>query len=154
MNWLYILTQNQKVTLPWPLTNYLQSRLLLVKDWLYLIYNVFTIQPMFYSFLKTREALEVFEDWMLTRDRVLPTKFTYRIIISVCGRAGYLDKAFELFKQVMCFPHVAFSISVASVLVRPLAILPFLIFFSNHSLSFFAKQKNCLLFAFFFFTNK
>ena len=45
-------------------------------------------------------AIEVFDKWMIERDRVKPTHYEYGILITLLGRAGYLHKAFNLFYQV------------------------------------------------------
>ncbi|KAK7111976.1 hypothetical protein V1264_011509 [Littorina saxatilis] len=47
-----------------------------------------------------REAIKVFDDWMLTQDRVLPNAYVFTCLITVLGRAGYTKKAFSLFNQM------------------------------------------------------
>lgn len=43
-----------------------------------------------------KEAIEVFDKWMIERDRVKPTHFEYGVLITLLGKAGYTDKAFNL----------------------------------------------------------
>ncbi|KAL3881680.1 hypothetical protein ACJMK2_028085 [Sinanodonta woodiana] len=49
---------------------------------------------------KIREALRVFEVWMLEEDRVMPTEYVFRIVIGMLGRVGYTKKAFTLFNKM------------------------------------------------------
>ncbi|CAG5117663.1 unnamed protein product [Candidula unifasciata] len=49
---------------------------------------------------KVKEAIAIFEDWMMVRDRVMPTKRTFVVLIGILGRVGYTKKAFDLFVQM------------------------------------------------------
>ena len=53
-----------------------------------------------FTCLQVKEAIEVFDKWMIEQDRVKPTIFEYGVMISLLGRAGYTHKAFQLHKQV------------------------------------------------------
>ncbi|XP_060599650.1 uncharacterized protein LOC132753221 isoform X2 [Ruditapes philippinarum] len=46
---------------------------------------------------KVREAIEVFETWMIKQDRVKPTGYEFSVIIDLLAQVGYIDKAFELY---------------------------------------------------------
>ncbi|XP_055346606.1 pentatricopeptide repeat-containing protein 1, mitochondrial-like isoform X2 [Paramacrobiotus metropolitanus] len=53
-------------------------------------------------------ALEFFEVRMGKEDQVRPILMCYDMLIAACGRAGYLDKAFELYRQMKkrrCHPQ-------------------------------------------------
>lgn len=49
---------------------------------------------------KVREAIEVLEDWMLKRDRVMPNAYVFTSLITGLGHAGYTKKAFHLFNKM------------------------------------------------------
>ncbi|KAK3592342.1 hypothetical protein CHS0354_021676 [Potamilus streckersoni] len=49
---------------------------------------------------KIREAIRVFEVWMLEEDRVMPTEYVFRIVIGMLGRVGYTKKSFMLFNKM------------------------------------------------------
>lgn len=49
---------------------------------------------------KVREAIEVFEEWMLKKDRVMPNAYVFTSLISGLGHAGYTKKAFHLFNKM------------------------------------------------------
>lgn len=49
---------------------------------------------------KIKEAISVFEHWMMLRDRVMPNKRTFTVLIGILGRVGYTDKAFELYLKM------------------------------------------------------
>ncbi|XP_046365012.2 pentatricopeptide repeat-containing protein 1, mitochondrial-like [Haliotis rufescens] len=47
-----------------------------------------------------KEAVTVLEEWMLQNDRVMPTAYTFTVLIGVLGRVGYTKKAFQLFNKM------------------------------------------------------
>ncbi|RUS74592.1 hypothetical protein EGW08_017652, partial [Elysia chlorotica] len=49
---------------------------------------------------KIKEAISIFDDWMMLRDRVMPNKRTFNVLIGIIGRVGYTDKAFELYMKM------------------------------------------------------
>ncbi|KAK7002876.1 pentatricopeptide repeat-containing protein 1 mitochondrial [Biomphalaria glabrata] len=49
---------------------------------------------------KIKEAIAVFEDTMMLRDRVMPSKRTFITLIGILGRVGYTKKAFELYTKM------------------------------------------------------
>ncbi|GFN78346.1 pentatricopeptide repeat-containing protein 1 [Plakobranchus ocellatus] len=49
---------------------------------------------------KIKEAIFIFEHWMMVRDRVMPNKRTFNVLIGILGRVGYMDKAFELYGKM------------------------------------------------------
>ncbi|WAQ96017.1 PTCD1-like protein [Mya arenaria] len=48
---------------------------------------------------KVKEAIEVFDKWMIQNDRVMPNGYEMSILIRLLGRCGYTLKAFKLYKQ-------------------------------------------------------
>ena len=53
--------------------------------------------------LQVEEALAMFEDVMMVRDRVMPRRRTFITLLGILGRAGHTDKAFHIFRQVIYF---------------------------------------------------
>ncbi|KAL8565087.1 hypothetical protein ACOMHN_005290 [Nucella lapillus] len=49
---------------------------------------------------QVREAIEVLEDWMLKKDRVMPNDYVFTCLLTVLGRAGFTKKAFSLFRKM------------------------------------------------------
>ncbi|GFS01012.1 pentatricopeptide repeat-containing protein 1, mitochondrial [Elysia marginata] len=49
---------------------------------------------------KIKEAISVFDHWMMLRDRVMPNKRTFTNLIGILGRVGYTEKAFELYTKM------------------------------------------------------
>ncbi|XP_052818580.1 pentatricopeptide repeat-containing protein 1, mitochondrial-like [Mya arenaria] len=49
---------------------------------------------------KVKEAIEVFDKWMIQNDRVMPNGYEMSILIRLLGRCGYTLKAFKLYKQM------------------------------------------------------
>ncbi|CAL1541039.1 unnamed protein product [Lymnaea stagnalis] len=49
---------------------------------------------------KVKEAISMFEDIMMLRDRVMPNKRTFIVLIGILGRVGYTKKAFELYSKM------------------------------------------------------
>ncbi|XP_046550050.1 pentatricopeptide repeat-containing protein 1, mitochondrial-like [Haliotis rubra] len=47
-----------------------------------------------------KEAVAVLEEWMLKNDRVMPTAYTFTVLIGLLGRVGYTKKAFQLFNKM------------------------------------------------------
>ncbi|XP_067671825.1 pentatricopeptide repeat-containing protein 1, mitochondrial-like [Haliotis asinina] len=47
-----------------------------------------------------KEAVAVLEEWMLKNDRVMPTAYTFTVLIGMLGRVGYTKKAFQLFNKM------------------------------------------------------
>ena len=46
------------------------------------------------------EALHMYEDTMLKKDRVKPNAFVFNVLIGGLGKVGYTKKAFGLFRKV------------------------------------------------------
>lgn len=62
---------------------------------------------------KIREAIEVFDKWMIEQDRVKPTAYEFQVLIDLLAQVGYTKKAFQLYNQ-MCsmrinYPNHAFT---------------------------------------------
>ena len=49
---------------------------------------------------QVKEALDLFEKQMIEADRVKPTHYEFGLMISLLGRVGYVQKAFNFFYQV------------------------------------------------------
>lgn len=49
---------------------------------------------------QVREAIEVFDKWMIKEDRVRPEKNNYYVLIQLLADCGYVTKAFQLYNQV------------------------------------------------------
>ncbi|XP_063445621.1 pentatricopeptide repeat-containing protein 1, mitochondrial-like [Mytilus trossulus] len=49
---------------------------------------------------KVKEAIRVFDVWMLEHDRVMPNNFVMSQLLSVLAKAGYTKKAFQVFNQM------------------------------------------------------
>ncbi|KAL4232114.1 Pentatricopeptide repeat-containing protein 1 [Mactra antiquata] len=50
---------------------------------------------------EVRKAIEVFDDWMIKRDRVKPTHFEYTVLMKLLGDVGYTEKAFKLYRDML-----------------------------------------------------
>lgn len=48
---------------------------------------------------KVREAIRVYDVWMLQNDRVMPNNYVISHLLSVLANAGYTKKAFQVFNQ-------------------------------------------------------
>lgn len=48
---------------------------------------------------KIKEAIEVFDIWMLDKDRVMPDKYVISSLLTVLAKAGYTQKAFKVFNK-------------------------------------------------------
>ncbi|XP_052262506.1 pentatricopeptide repeat-containing protein 1, mitochondrial-like isoform X2 [Dreissena polymorpha] len=64
---------------------------------------------------KVKEAIEVFDKWMIEQDRVQPSSHEYSVLIALLGRCGYTLKAFQLYKQmrerkIRVDPHIFTSL--------------------------------------------
>ena len=49
---------------------------------------------------QVKEAIDILEEDMLVRHRVMPNSYVFTCLIGVVGRAGYTKKAFQLFNKV------------------------------------------------------
>ncbi|ESO94105.1 hypothetical protein LOTGIDRAFT_63492, partial [Lottia gigantea] len=47
-----------------------------------------------------KEAVDVFEKWMLERDRVLPDYYTFSVLINILAKAGLTEKAFQIYNKM------------------------------------------------------
>ena len=50
---------------------------------------------------KIYEALDVLEDRMLRKDRIMPDHKTFEKMIKYCSEVGYVSKAFDLTRKVV-----------------------------------------------------
>lgn len=50
---------------------------------------------------KVKEAIQVFEEWMIKEDRVRPSGYEYFVLIDLLAQVGYTRKAFKLFNQMV-----------------------------------------------------